>query len=333
MERGTGWALLLFSCVLSIEARAHPPADDFLNPQDPGARLTLMPFVGPGFRAVYDHRLQVEKDMSEVRTQLMGTVAVPFSEVSANIDARFFLMTFGASAGYHDEWRLLAFKPDPETGRDRAGQPPGPEPPGQTLPPDRDPTTTFVDLDRNARAMKDQTGDIGHGVWPFYEFRWGFVWPAYNFMGVSTLVARHDGRPDVSFDWENGTVSGNGWHGRWETYLLLRGRNLGFIGPALRSLYLPRNRVQGNPTIGTYEVVVPDGSACQMDEGIPCSRRYELDFQYGILAGLQPNWNDDGDTFLIRVYSTWGLDNKLFGTHTFHQPLQILVAYMADIDL
>ncbi len=261
-----------------------------------------MPFIGPGFRAAYDHRFEIEKDMSELRTQVIGTVAVPFSEVSANVDARFFLMTFGASVGYHDEWRLLQFEPDPQTGRDRAGQGPGPEPPAGTvppgqnpLPPDRDPTTTFVDLDRDSRAMKDQTGDFGSSAWLFYEGRWGFYWPAYNFMGASTLAARHDGRPDVSFDWENGTVSGNGWNFRWETYLLFRERNTGFIGPAFRALYLPRNRVEGNPTIGKYDVVVPEGSACQMNEGIPCSRRYELEFHYGILAGLRPNWNDATD--------------------------------------
>jgi hypothetical protein len=263
----------------------------------------------------------------------MGTVAVPFSEVSANVDARFFLMTFGASVGYHNEWRLLAFNPDPETGRDRAGQPPGPQPPGGSLSPDQDPTTTFVDLDRSARATKDQMGDVRSGAWPFYEVRWGFVWPAYNFMGVSTVAARHDGRPDVSFDWENGTVSGHGWHSRWETYLLFRERNTGFIGPAFRALYLPRNRVVGNPTVGTYDVVVPEGSACQMTQGIPCWHKYEIEFQYGVLAGLRPNWNDAGDTLLIRVFSTYGLDNSLFGTHTFRQPIQILVAYMADIEL
>jgi hypothetical protein len=120
---------------------------------------------------------------------------------------------------------------------------------------------------------------------------------------------------------------------RWEGYLLLRERNTGFIGPAFRALYVPRDRVQGSPTIGPYEVVVPDGSACQMNEGIPCHRVYEFEFHYGILAGLRPNWGDGDDTFLVRAYATWGLNNTLFGTHTFRQPLQILVAYMANIEL
>lgn len=336
--QGAGWVLALCLCICPRSAYAHPPADDYLNAQDPGARLTLIPFVGPGFRAAYDHRFEIEKDMSELRTQLMGTVTIPFSEVSANVDARFFLMSFGATVGYHDEWRVLRFTPDPETGRDRAGQAPGAQPPamgvsGNPLPPDRDPTPTFVDLDRSARALKDQNGDFESKAWPFYEGRWGFIWPAYHFMGSSTIAARYDGRPDVSFDWENGTVSSSGWNFRWETYLLLRERNTGFIGPAFRALYLPRNRVQGTPTIGTYDVVVPGGSACQMDEGIPCERGYEFEFHYGIVAGLRPNWVDTGDTFLVRAYATWGLDNRLFGTQAFRQPLQLLVAYMAEIEL
>src|SRR5690349_10067217 len=56
---GLGAALLVVASVAS----AHPPADDFINPQDPGPRLTLMPFIGPGFRANYDHRFKIEKDM------------------------------------------------------------------------------------------------------------------------------------------------------------------------------------------------------------------------------------------------------------------------------
>ena len=214
--------------LLTDIAHAHPPADDFLNPHAPGQQLTLMPLIGPGFRAVYDRRFDIERNMSDVRLQVVGMVTVPFAEASVHIDARFFLMTFGASAGYHDEWHLLRFNPDPGTGRDRAGQPPGAEPPalslppGQNpLPPDRDPTTTFTDLDRDARAVKDAHADVETAHWPFFEARWGFLWPAYSFMGVSTLAARHDDRPDVSYDWENATVQSHGTSYRWENGRLL----------------------------------------------------------------------------------------------------------------
>jgi hypothetical protein len=331
----------MFVVALAPFARALPPADDFLNPQKPGPRLSLTPFIGPGFRAAYDHRIELERDMSELRVQLAGTVALPFAEASASVDARFFLMSFGATAGYHDEWRLLRFEPDPNTGRDRAGQPTSPEPPAKglppgtvPLPPDRDPAIQFTDLDRVARAFKDQYGDVQHAAWPFYEGRWSFYWPAYGFTGVSTLTARYDARPDVSYDWELGTVLSHGVSYRWEGYFLFRERNLGFAGPALRAVYVPRQRVVGNPTIGDFDVIVPEGTACQMSEGVPCSRRYEAELHYGVVAGLQPSWRGGNDTLILRLYAAWGLDDRrLFGTHTFHQPLEILVAYIANLEL
>ncbi len=308
-------------------AFAHPPADDFLNVQKPGPHLTLMPFIGPGFRATYDHRYELEKEVTELRTQVIGTVTVPFAEISANADIRFFLMSFGGSVGYHDEWHTLVFNPDPKTGRDRAGAPLTDQPPNV------DPTPTFNDLTRTARAIKDQNSDTLQKSWAFYEGRWGFVWPAYNFMGVSNLAFRHDGRPDVSYDWENGTVMNGGWNIRWEGYALFRARNFGFIGPAVRLLYVPRNRVKGEGvTMGGFNV--PDGSACVASEQLTnCKRTYEFEAQYGILMGFRPNWVGSNDTFLLRAYTTLGQKNDLFGTQVFRQPLQLLFAYMVDFDL
>ncbi|HEX4338992.1 MAG TPA: hypothetical protein VH062_23960 [Polyangiaceae bacterium] len=334
----TAWA---FVTAVSSRSFALPPADDFLNPQKPGTRLVLTPLIGPGFRAALDERVELEKQMSELRLQLTGTVAIPFAEVSGSVDLRLFLMSFGATAGYHDEWRVLRFEPDPLTGRDRAGQPPSFEPPARTLaagvkplPPDQDPAVTFTDLDRIARAWKDQNGDVGHAEWPFWEGRWSVYWPAYGFTAVSTLTARYDARPDVSYDWELGTVLSHGVSYRWEGYFLFRERNLGFIGPALQAVYVPRQRVVGTQAIGDFEVLVPPGSACQMNEGIPCRRGYEGELHYGLVAGLQPSWGGGNDTLIVRAYAAWGLDDaRLFGTHQFHQPLQILVAYIANLEL
>lgn len=70
-----------------------------------------------------------------------------------------------------------------------------------------------------------------------------------------------------------------------------------------------------------------------MAEGIPCERRYELELQYGVLAGLCPGWGHGTDAFLVRAYATWGLDDRLFGMQVLHQPLQLLVAYMASVEL
>lgn len=316
-------------------AFAHPPLDDFLNPQPEGPRLLLMPFVGPGFRAAYDHRLDIEKDMSDARLQLIGTVAYPFAEASANLDVRFFLMTFGATVGYHDEWHLLQFRPDPATGRDRAGQPPTATAPGETLEPAEDPAPAFTDLNRAARATKDQHGDVQTGAWPFYEARWGFLWPAYSFLGVSTFTAHYEARPDMSYDWQTSTVYSHGLSGRWEGYFLFRERNLGFAGPALRALYVPRDHVAGEATVGPYDVVVPEGTACRHDGAVPCRREYELELHYGIVLGLRPRWGEarGADTLLLRVYAAWGLNAPLFGNHVLHAPIEILVAYVANIDL
>jgi hypothetical protein len=316
--------------VAALNAHAAPPADDFLRVQKPGPHLTLMPFIGPGFRATYDHRFELEKEVSELRTQVIGTVAIPFAEVSANVDIRLFLMLFGGSIGYHDEWHVLQFNPDPTTGRDRAGQPTQ-ESDSATGP---DPTTLFTDLHRDARAVKDQRSDVSTKAWGYYEGRWGFVWPGYNFTGVSNLAARHDGRPDVTYDWENGTVLNGGWNFRWEGYLFFQSRKAGFIGPALRALLVPRNRTKAD-FMTPSGLILPSGSACQpgVVPNLECFGVHEFEFHYGIIAGLRPNWVSSSDTLLFRAYTTLGLGNKLFGTQVFRQPLQLLFAYMVDIDL
>jgi hypothetical protein len=328
--------ILAFAGLLLLEsvAHAHPPTDDFVNVQKPGPRLTLMPFVGPGFRAIYDHRFELEKDVTELRTQVIGTATIPFAEISANVDIRLFLMLFGASVGYHDEWHTLVFNPDPTTGRDRAGAPLTDQPLATEAAP------SFADLTRTARSIKDQNADVQSKAWAFYEARWGFVWPSYNFVGVSNLALRHDGRPDESYDWENGTVLNGGWNLRWEGYALFHARNAGFIGPAVRLMYLQRNRMVGDFTIPSSMLTIPSGSACVAGELGPmqpeidqCKHRWSAEVQYGFLAGMRPNWVGSNDTFLLRVYTTLGQKNDLFGTQTFRLPLQFLFAYMVDIDL
>jgi hypothetical protein len=320
-----GIALSVGLLTAAAESFAAPPADDFLNPQKPRPHLTLMPFIGPGFRAIYDHRFQIEKEMSEVRTQVMGTVAVPFLEVSANIDVRFFLNSLGVAAGYHNEWHTLVFNPDPATGRDRLGA-------------ERysgvDPSPGYADLNRDARAVKDQNADYKKEAWTWYEGRWQTVIPGYNFTGVSTLAARYDNRPDVSYDWENATVLSSGLHFRWEGYAFFRARNFGFIGPAFRALYVPRHRSYGDTFIPSSGTLLPNDSACipQAVEAVYCQKKHEFEFQYGIIAGLQPNWVGSTDTLLIRAFTTYGLGNELFGTQVFRQPIQLLFAYMVDID-
>jgi hypothetical protein len=323
-----GIALSAGLLTAATTASANPPADDFLNPQKGRPHLTLMPFVGPGFRAIYDHRFEIEKDMSEVRTQIMGTVAVPFAEVSANVDIRFFLNSLGGAIGYHNEWHTLQFNPDPATGRDRLGNP------KYQGTPFEDPQPGSTDLDRNARLIKDRNADYKKEAWTWFEGRWQTVIPGYGFTGVSTLAVRKDNRPDVTYDWENATVFSGGLHLRWEGYAFFRSRNLGFIGPALRALYVPRHRVPNSQYIPASNVPVYAGSACRPSavEGLACEEKYEFELQFGIIAGMQPNWASSTDTLLVRAFTTAGPHSELMGTHIFHQPFQLLVAYMVDID-
>src|SRR5215471_17858772 len=90
---GAFFICALVAVTSSRDARALPPADDYLNPQKPGTRLVLTPFFGPGFRAAFDQRIELEREVTELRLQLTGTLAYPFAEASASVDARFFLMS------------------------------------------------------------------------------------------------------------------------------------------------------------------------------------------------------------------------------------------------
>ena len=114
VRRKTLIALFLVAAAWLVagSASAMKPRDDFFNRQDPGTRLKLFPFFGPGFRAILENRASIEKDMSELQTQVIGDVNPGYSEGSLNFDARFFLLSFGASVGYRNDWHILKFEPD-----------------------------------------------------------------------------------------------------------------------------------------------------------------------------------------------------------------------------
>lgn len=347
-------------------AWADKPADDFLNPQDEGGRLNLMAIIGPGFRANYDYRVQLEQDVTELRTQIIGDVVFPYAEVSANVDIRWFLLTLGGSVGYHNEWNLLQFNPNYEFdsmgnaiaglnfGKDYANQDQYREPSGVLIGPQG-----FANLDREARRVKAQNTDVQSAAWPYYEVRAGAIWPAQNFLAVTTAAIRFNDRPPESFDWANATVMNGGYHLRWETYGFFRDDRYGFIGPALRILNVARNELSADATgikmpanegryppnpDGTPGDIIPAGTvipnppvkkgdACQMAPGIPCQEVRQWDFQYGFIGGIRTNWVNSSDVFLVRVYTAFGTDKKnLFGTHTFGLPIQLLFAYSVDVD-
>src|SRR5262245_56286637 len=163
-------------------AEAKKPRDDFFNPQKPGTRPKLFGFFGPGFRATLENRTQLEEDMSEAHTQLIGDVNPGFAEGSANLDVRVFILSFGASAGYRRDWHMLRYDND-----DLANY-------GQT------------ELNREARWRKDADYDWEETSWPWYEGRFRVIMPMYQVMGISTLHVRFQDRGfDNAFDWPTST--------------------------------------------------------------------------------------------------------------------------------
>jgi hypothetical protein len=265
-------------------ASAKKPRDDFFNPQKKGTRLKLFGFFGPGFRGTLENRAPLEEDMSELHTQLIGDVNPGFAEGSLNADVRVFLLSFGASVGYRRDWHMLRLDKDDFANYEK------------------------TELDREARWRKDADYDWEETSWPWYEGRFRVIMPMYNFMGISTLHVRYQDRGfDNAFDWPTSTVFDRGVFAMWESFLVLRNKHLGFVGPAARVLYVPRGRDRGD-------------------------KEYELDLHYGVLAGTQAG-PGNRDLILLRFYTTLGLDDDLMGTQAFRAPIQIVFGYQADISL
>lgn len=277
--------LILLSLMAAVSfassaAEAKKPRDYFFYPQKPGTRLKLFPFFGPGFRATVENRTQLEPDMSELHTQLIGDINPGYAEASLNADVRVFLFVFGASVGFRNDYHILRFEPEAD-GRDH----------GES------------ELNRKARWLKDLDQDWRQHQWPWYEGRFRLIMPMYQFMGISTLSVRYQNRGfDNAFDWPLSTVFDSGLFGMWESFLVVRDRHLGFAGPAVRVLYLPRG---GD---------------------------YEIDVHYGVLAGTQAGPGNH-DLILLRAYTTLGIHDDLMGTHAFRAPIQIVFGYQMDFEL
>lgn len=309
-RRTTLPAAALAAAVLATSvAHAKKPRDDFLNPQPEGTYLRLFGFFGPGVRGILDNRIAIEPEMSEIQTQLIADANPGYSEGSLNVDVRFFLLSFGAGIGYRNDWHLLQFSPDascdtidPTTGKQLVCDH------GET------------ELNRRARWLKDNDYDWGVKRWPWYEGRFRFIVPMYQLMGISTTQFRYQARGLSSrvdpatgydlqnaFDWQQSTVFRDGFIVVNETYLLYRNRDLGFFGPAVRILNVPR---------GANEAV----------------EKREWEIHYGIVAGAQVGPNNR-DTVLLRVYTTLGQDNNVYGTQSFRAPIQLVLGYQANIPL
>jgi len=302
-------AIAILACLLiSSEAAANKPKDEFLNPQPPGTALRLFGFFGPGFRGILDNRIALEPDMSEIQTQLFADANYGYSEASLTSDLRLFVLSFGGGVGYRYDWHVLQFAPDTRDPSCPAGV--------ECL------DHGEAELNRRARYLKDHDYDWGKKRWPWYEGRFRIVAPMYQFMGISTFQFRYQdrgfpgcpaGNPNCQdfqtvFDWQNSTVYRDGFIMINETYIVWRDWRYGFIGPAFRLLNVPR---------GKNEI----------------EEEREWEFHYGILAGSQVG-PGNRDTVILRVYTAFGTDpHDLMGTHSFLAPIQVVFGYQANIQL
>jgi hypothetical protein len=254
--------------------------DDVLQPKPEGTRLTMLGFVGPGARATVDNRVDLEEGSSQARHQLRGDVNYGYAEASVHADLRWLIFTVGGSAGYRYGWHTLQFEPGPD-GLDH-GEP---------------------ELNRDARVRKDEDDDFFDDSWFLAEGRFRVVAPWENFIVLSTAAYRHEFRQDQTYSWEYATVYDRGGVVRWETQLFLRHRHLGFIGPTVRLLNVPRNGERAN------------------------------EFHYGIAGGTVPGWSTAEHALLLRVYTNAGFDDELMGTHFYRIPIHVIVGYQQDFEL
>ena len=122
-------------------------------------------------------------------------------------------------------------------------------------------------------------------------------------MVLSTVSYRHEARRDATYSWEFATVYDGGGIVQWETQMFFRNRHLGFIGPSVRLLNLPRADARAN------------------------------EFHYGIAGGTTPGWSEAEHALLLRVYTNAGFDTDLMGTHFFRIPMHLIVGYQQDFEL
>lgn len=187
---------------------AEPPRDNFLNAPPAGTFAHIDGYtVGSQFSI--ENRADLEPGMSMLHTRVSQIISFPYSDTSFNLDARVFLFTFGASAGYRVNWRNHTFAPGEDTSRD-------------------------------VRNDREADGDFDGQKFGYYEGRGRVVIPLEMFFMINTFTVRNEEREDNSFDWFHAMTHDAGTLWKNETTLFFRHRDFGAIGPYVRYIDVPR---------------------------------------------------------------------------------------------
>ncbi len=195
-------------------AKAELPRDYFLNPPAPGNYAHLDAYT-VGSQLSLENRSDLEPGMSMLQTRASGILSLPYADGSMNIDARVFLFTFGASAGYRRVYRNLSFA----SGQSRTGA---------------------------ARRDRESAGEFDAQGFGYGEGRVRLVVPLDFMFLLNTFTRRYEDRQDDTFDWFHANIHDGGWLNKDEATLFFRHRDFGAIGPYVRWMNIPKDGTRKN---------------------------------------------------------------------------------------
>ena len=215
MRRGQAVALVA-TLVWSRAVCAEQPRDYFLDPPTAGL-FSHSDVYNVGLQQSIESRSHLEEGMSMLHLRASGIASYPYADGSANVDARVFLFTLGASGGYRHVYRDHTFAP----GEERT---------------------------REARLDREEADEIGSQGFPYAEGRLRLVIPLDMFFMVNTATMRWEDGNDNSFDWFHGIVHDSGTMFKYEGVLFFRHRDFGGIGPYVRYMNVPKMDADGDST-------------------------------------------------------------------------------------
>lgn len=254
------------------EARAEQRADYMLTYQRPGL-FVHNDFFGTGLQTTLEHRKWIYGNANTLTSSLQSRVTYPLGELNLQSEIRILFFSIGAQLGYRYVWRNIHFAPDESISRGRR----------------RERDALFA-------------GSTNSNIFPFVQGHASFIAPLNDhllFFTIGTL--RWEGNQDRSFDWLYTVTHDRGFLGVWEAMLLVKGRELGGIGPYVQWLSYP----------------LDDRRRSQWSFGLTGARRLGL-LKRNDLIFL---------TFLVRP----GDDD--FGQHAYFMPVRGLLTYRFTFEL